>query len=411
MPLLYTIGKLTVAPTLRLAFRPTVEGLEHVPATGGAVFAGNHLSVADELFLGTVVPRHLAFWAKSEYFKGTGVKGAISKFVLTGLGAIPVERAGGRAALSAFDAAIPALKGGDLVVVYPEGTRSPDGKLYRGRTGAARLALSAGVPVIPVGMIGTDKAQPIGTRVPRPGSAKITVRFGKPLDFTGRPDDRTSLRQMTDEIMSEIQKLTGQEYVPATPRPAPTPTRPGTPDAASDRHRSGAVGNHDLGAQGVQQGRAVRDGEPGEDAGGDAAVVDRGADHHVATAGLAHRALLVPTPYAGVHRLGCLQRVALAEPVDLRLGVLLRRQPEARAAEDRHPLAVRGGVDAGEGVLGQPVRLADLPFQLSGGLRAAVVLPQPEVGHLLGQCRAGRVLGRDRQPVVGRAAAAAGQGE
>jgi 1-acyl-sn-glycerol-3-phosphate acyltransferase len=223
VPLLYTIGKLTVAPALRLAFRPTVEGVEHIPATGGAIFAGNHLSVADELFLGTVVPRHLAFWAKSEYFKGTGFKGRFSKFVLTGLGAIPVERAGGRAALSAFDAAIPVLKAGDLVAVYPEGTRSPDGRLYRGRTGVVRLALAAGVPIIPVGMIGTDVVQPIGARMPRPGKAKIIVRFGKPLDFTGRPDDRTSLREMTDEVMSEIQKLTGQEYVPryAPPRNQP----------------------------------------------------------------------------------------------------------------------------------------------------------------------------------------------
>ncbi len=230
MPLLYTIGKLTVAPALRLAFRPTVEGLEHIPATGGAIFAGNHLSVADELLLGTVVPRHLAFWAKSDYFKGTGVKGAFSKFVLTGLGAIPVERAGGRAALSAFDAAIPVLKAGDLVAVYPEGTRSPDGRLYRGRTGAARLAVSAGVPIIPVGVTGTDKAQPIGTRVPRPGRAEIGIRFGKPLDFTGRSSDRTSLREMTDELMAEIQKLTGQEYVPryAPPRAhSPAADEPG----------------------------------------------------------------------------------------------------------------------------------------------------------------------------------------
>lgn len=214
MPLLYTIGKLTVAPALRLAFRPHVEGLEHIPATGGAIFAGNHLSVADELLLGTVVPRHLAFWAKSEYFKGDGLKGRFSKFVLTGLGAIPVERAGGRAALSAFDAAIPVLKAGDLVAVYPEGTRSPDGRLYRGRTGAARLAVAAGVPIIPVGVTGTDKAQPIGTRVPRPGRADIGIHFGEPLDFTGRSADRTSLREMTDELMAEIQKLTGQEYVP-----------------------------------------------------------------------------------------------------------------------------------------------------------------------------------------------------
>ncbi|MDO3702027.1 lysophospholipid acyltransferase family protein [Micromonospora sp. C28SCA-DRY-2] len=226
MPLLYTIGKLTVAPALRLAWRPTVEGLEHIPPTGGAIFAANHLSVADELLLGTVVPRHLAFWAKSDYFKGTGLRGRFSKAVLIGLGAIPVERAGGRAALSAFDAAIPALKGGDLVVVYPEGTRSPDGRLYRGRTGVARLAVAAQVPVIPVGTIGTEKVQPIGARMPRLLPADITIRFGKPLDFTGRPDDRTSLRAMTDEVMSEIQKLTGQEYVP---RYAPPRTHSATP--------------------------------------------------------------------------------------------------------------------------------------------------------------------------------------
>ncbi|WP_434741347.1 lysophospholipid acyltransferase family protein [Micromonospora sp. SH-82] len=214
MPLLYTIGKLTVAPVLRMVFRPTVQGLENVPRSGGLIFASNHLSVADEIFLGTVVPRHLAFWAKSEYFKGKGLKGTFHKHFLTGLGAIPVERGGGRAALSAFDAAVPALRAGEQVAIYPEGTRSPDGRLYRGRTGAARLALAAGVPIVPVGVSGTDKAQPIGARMPRPGTGPIVLRFGKPLDFTGRSDDRSSLRAMTDELMSEIQKLTGQEYVP-----------------------------------------------------------------------------------------------------------------------------------------------------------------------------------------------------
>jgi len=224
VPLLYTIGKLTVGNGMRLAWRPTVEGLEHIPASGGAIFAGNHLSVADELFLGAVVPRHLAFWAKAEYFTGTGFRGLLSRSVMEGLGAIRVERTGGRAALAAFDAAIPVLQAGDLVAVYPEGTRSPDGRLYRGRTGAARLAMAAGVPVIPVGMVGTDRVQPIGTRVPRLGVGKVTIRFGKPMDFTGRSDDRTSLRQITDEIMAEIQQLTGQEYVPryAPPRGSAT---------------------------------------------------------------------------------------------------------------------------------------------------------------------------------------------
>lgn len=214
MPLLYTIGKLTVAPTLRLAFRPHVEGLEHIPATGGAIFASNHLSVADELLLGTVVPRHLAFWAKSEYFKGTGLKGGFSKFVLTGLGAIPVERAGGRAALTAFDAAIPVLKAGDLVAVYPEGTRSPDGRLYRGKTGVARLALESGAPVVPMAMLNSDTIQPTGQIVPNLG--RVRIRFGPPLDFSryaGMAGDRFVERAVTDEIMYELMELSGREYV------------------------------------------------------------------------------------------------------------------------------------------------------------------------------------------------------
>jgi 1-acyl-sn-glycerol-3-phosphate acyltransferase len=224
LPLLYSIGKVTVGNAMMLGWRPHVEGLEHIPATGGAVFAGNHLSVADELFLGSVVPRHIAFWAKSEYFAGRGVGGFLTRKLMEGLGAIKVERAGGRAALAAFDGAIPVLKAGDMVAVYPEGTRSPDGRLYRGRTGAARLAVGAGVPIIPVGMIGTERVQPIGQPYPKlVGWGKVTVRFGKPIETTDRSDDRTTLRMLTDEVMTEIQKLTGQEYVPryAPPRAAP----------------------------------------------------------------------------------------------------------------------------------------------------------------------------------------------
>lgn len=227
MPLLYTIGQYTVGTAMRLAWRPKVEGLENIPSTGGAIFAGNHLSVADELFLGSVVPRHLAFWAKAEYFTGSGLRGWLTRSVVTGLGAIRVERGGGRAALSAFDGAIPVLRAGDLVAIYPEGTRSPDGRLYRGRTGVARLAMAAAVPVIPVGMVGTERVQPIGARLPRLGTGEVIMRFGKPLDFAGRPTDRTSLRQITDEIMTEIQKLTGQEYVPRY-APARDPTDPGS---------------------------------------------------------------------------------------------------------------------------------------------------------------------------------------
>ena len=220
MPLLYSIGKVTVGNAMMIGWRPQVDGLEHIPATGGAIFAGNHLSVADELFLGSVVPRHIAFWAKSEYFEGKGIGGMVTKALMHGLGAIKVERAGGRAALTAFDAAIPALRGGDLVAVYPEGTRSPDGRLYRGRTGVARLAVAAGVPIIPVGMLGTEKVQPIGRPYPKPMRNTVVVRFGKPIETAGRSDDRSALRALTDEVMAEIQKLTGQEYVPryAPPR-------------------------------------------------------------------------------------------------------------------------------------------------------------------------------------------------
>lgn len=213
MPALYSIGKLTVGNLLRLGWRPTVEGLENLPPDGGAILAGNHLSVADELFLGAVVPRHVAFWAKAEYWTGSGVRGWLTREVVTGLGAIRVERGNGRAALAAFDGAIPVLRDGDLVALYPEGTRSPDGRLYRGRTGVARLALRAEVPVIPVGVLGTDRVQPIGARFPRLGAGQITIRFGKPLEVAGRPGDAKGLRAITDEVMAEIQKLTEQEYV------------------------------------------------------------------------------------------------------------------------------------------------------------------------------------------------------
>lgn len=216
MPVLYTIGMYTAGPAIRFAWRPTVEGLEHVPATGGAIFAGNHISVADEFFLGAVIDRPIAFWAKEEYFVTPGLKGFFFKGLMDGLGAIPVHRAGGRAALSAFDDAIPHLQAGGLVCIYPEGTRSPDGRLYRGRTGAARLALAAGVPIIPVGTVGTDKVQPIGQVLPSIMRNQVTIKFAKPIDVSAWKDhasESSAAREITDTLMSTIQQLTGQTYV------------------------------------------------------------------------------------------------------------------------------------------------------------------------------------------------------
>ena len=236
MPWLYTIGMYTAGPAIRLAFRPQVEGLENVPRTGGAILASNHLSVADEWMLGAVVPRHIAFWAKEEYFNTPGLKGWFYRGVMHAFGAIEVRREGGRAALTAFDAAIPALQAGDLVGIYPEGTRSPDGRLYRGRTGVARLALLAGVPIIPVGCIGTDAVQPIGTVIPRLGH-KVTIRFGEPLDVTGKSMDSSTLRAITDEVMTRIQRLTGQEYVGRyAPRRTAAEAKPAGEATASERN-------------------------------------------------------------------------------------------------------------------------------------------------------------------------------
>ena len=213
-PALYALATRTIGTALRRIWRPRVAGLAHVPA-GGAILCGNHLSVADELFLAAVVPRHIAFWAKAEYFRS-----GLSRRIVHGMGAIPVERAGGRAVLSAFDAAVPVLRGGGLVAVFPEGTRSPDGRLYRGRTGAVRLAVQAGVPIVPVGIRGTDVAQPIHARFPR--IAPIALTFGPAIEVADRAGTPGSVRSCTDELIARIQELSGQEYVPSYAPPRST---------------------------------------------------------------------------------------------------------------------------------------------------------------------------------------------
>ncbi|MET8676497.1 lysophospholipid acyltransferase family protein [Streptomyces sp. NPDC004647] len=208
--------KLSIGGTLKLAFRPWVEGLENIPVGGPAILASNHLSFSDSFFLPAVLDRKVTFIAKSEYFTSPGVKGKLTAAFFKGVGQLPVDRSGGRGAgEAAIKSGIGVLERGELFGIYPEGTRSPDGRLYRGKPGGlARVALATGAPVIPVAMIDTEKVQPPGKVVPkmiRPG-----IRIGKPLDFsryTGMDGDRFILRSVTDEVMYEIMKLSGQEYV------------------------------------------------------------------------------------------------------------------------------------------------------------------------------------------------------
>ncbi len=213
MSALYTVGRHTVAPVIRGLWRPWTSGLEHIPSTGPAILASNHLSACDSLFLPVLSPREITFWAKAEYFAGAGLKGRVMAAFMRGIRQIPIERGNGRAALNALDIALAVLKEGGLFGIYPEGTRSPDGRLYRGHTGIARIVLEAGVPVIPVAMIGTDRVQPIGTPVPRLGHT-LGVRVGAPLDYSDRTARNPKvLREITDDIMSHIRRLSGQEYV------------------------------------------------------------------------------------------------------------------------------------------------------------------------------------------------------
>jgi 1-acyl-sn-glycerol-3-phosphate acyltransferase len=203
-----------LGPLLRLVFRPWVTGLEHVPETGGAILASNHLSFSDSIFLPLLLERKVTFLAKSDYFTGRGPKGRATALFFRLADQLPVDRSGGRASEAALRTGLRVLTRGDLLGIYPEGTRSPDGRLYRGKTGVARMALEGKVPVLPVAMIDTDKAQPIGRTIPN--IVRVGVRIGAPLDFSryeGMEDDRFVLRSITDEIMYELLQLSGQEYV------------------------------------------------------------------------------------------------------------------------------------------------------------------------------------------------------
>jgi 1-acyl-sn-glycerol-3-phosphate acyltransferase len=210
----WLLKSILVGPVVRLLWRPRVEGLHHVPTSGGAIFASNHLSFSDSIFLPLVVPRRITFPAKMEYFTGTGLKGWATKMFFTVTGQIPIDRSGGEASMTALRQGLKVLRRGELFGIYPEGTRSPDGRLYKGKTGVARMALEAGVPVIPVAMIDTDKAQPTGQKIPN--LHPVGVRIGRPLDFSryeGMEEDRYVLRSITDEVMDQLAELSGKPYV------------------------------------------------------------------------------------------------------------------------------------------------------------------------------------------------------
>lgn len=203
-----------LGPLLALIGRPKVEGLENIPDEGAVILASNHLAVMDSFYLPLVVRRRITFLAKSEYFTGTGIKGWFTRWFYTAVGQVPIDRTDADAAQAALTTAERILKAGKLLGIYPEGTRSPDGRLYKGKTGLARLALHSGVPVIPVAMIGTNVVNPPGTKMLRPG--RVTVRFGKPMDFSrfdGMADNRFIERAVTDEVIYELMGLSGQEYV------------------------------------------------------------------------------------------------------------------------------------------------------------------------------------------------------
>jgi 1-acyl-sn-glycerol-3-phosphate acyltransferase len=211
----YRLSRLVAGPFLRLLARAAVKGAEHIPATGPAILASNHLSVIDSIYLPLMLPRPVTFAAKSEYFTGTRMRDRVVSAYLRSTNQLSTDRAGGRAAQEMLEAAVSHLGSGELFGIYPEGTRSPDGRLYRGRTGVGYLALHSGAPVIPVAMIGTDRILPPGHKVPRPG--RIEIRIGKPIEFaefSGQTAGARQRRAVTDVVVRAIQELSGQEYVP-----------------------------------------------------------------------------------------------------------------------------------------------------------------------------------------------------
>lgn len=210
--MLYGVLHALVPPLAKALWRPEIVGLDNVPAAGPVILASNHLSFVDSVVIPVVVPRKVVFLAKSDYFTGPGVKGALSKAWFEGLGMLPVDRDDTKAAMASLDTALEVLARGEAFGIYPEGTRSRDGRLYRGRTGVAHLALTAGCPVVPVGLRGTAEIQPVGSNVPR--LANVRIAFGAPIGVAGRFDGVAlgkARRLLTDEVMAAIGELSGQE--------------------------------------------------------------------------------------------------------------------------------------------------------------------------------------------------------
>jgi 1-acyl-sn-glycerol-3-phosphate acyltransferase len=205
------LARFTMGGIGRMVYRPIVEGRDNVPPAGRVILASNHLSFIDSPVLTLLAPRPVQFLAKADYFTGSGVRGALSRSFFTAVGAVPVERGAGQAAQEALDLGRAILEREEAFAVYPEGTRSRDGRLYKGRTGVAWLALTTGAPVVPVGLIGTQELQPVGSTIPR--LHRITVRFGDPLDLSrhGSADSGRARRHATDEVMAAIHALSEQE--------------------------------------------------------------------------------------------------------------------------------------------------------------------------------------------------------
>ncbi|MCX5138688.1 MULTISPECIES: 1-acyl-sn-glycerol-3-phosphate acyltransferase [unclassified Streptomyces] len=210
----YLLKYVVLGPLLRLFFRPVIEGAEHIPQDGAAIVAGNHLSFSDHFLMPAIIRRRITFLAKAEYFTGPGVKGRLTAAFFRSAGQIPVDRSGKDAGQAAIREGLGVLSRGELLGIYPEGTRSHDGRLYKGKVGVAVMAIRAQAPVVPCAMVGTFEIQPPGKVVPR--IKKVTIRFGEPLDFSryaGLENEKAAIRAVTDEIMYAILGLSGQEYV------------------------------------------------------------------------------------------------------------------------------------------------------------------------------------------------------